>query len=70
MKVRFSDAARSELIEVAEFYDEQRGGLGIEFVHEVHNAVHRIFEFLRESEIFVVAVMDLRRDPVRWRDRV
>jgi hypothetical protein len=43
--VVFDPAARDELAEAVAYYDEQRPGLGDEFLHEVKRAVGRIRGF-------------------------
>jgi plasmid stabilization system protein ParE len=36
----------------------------------VHDFPFGVFYQIRREEILIVAVMDLRRDPVRWRERL
>ena len=45
MTVEFTASARGEWIEAVHYYNEQRAGLGYEFVLEVDRAVERITEF-------------------------
>ena len=40
--VRISAAAEAELVEAARWYQNQRGGLGIEFLDAVDDAVSRV----------------------------
>lgn len=42
MNVRFAESAKHELLIAAVYYDEQRLGLGDEFVNEANAAKHRI----------------------------
>ena len=45
MKVRFLTPASIELAEAIEYYEDQRTGLGYEFLSEVDTAVNKIIEF-------------------------
>lgn len=45
MNARFSRAARGELRAAVWYYDEQRPGLGAEFVDEVEATIERIKQF-------------------------
>ena len=45
MKTRFLDAARSELEDTIEYYDEQRPGLGFEFAEAIEQALERIYHY-------------------------
>jgi len=47
MLVEFLEEAREELVEGIAYYDEQRAGLGDEFLLEVKRAVGRIEKFPR-----------------------
>lgn len=93
MTVRFLTPASIELSEAITFYEEQRLGLGFEFLTEVETAIEKIIDFpnawtrvsdrtrrilvkrfpfgllyeIREDELIIAAVMDLRRDPVHWK---
>lgn len=42
MKIDFLDAAKSELDDAIDYYDEQRFGLGLEFEEELEQALERI----------------------------
>jgi hypothetical protein len=42
MKISFLDAARSELDDAIDYYEERRSGLGFEFAEEVEQALERI----------------------------
>ncbi|HEY1684707.1 MAG TPA: hypothetical protein VGG19_08095 [Tepidisphaeraceae bacterium] len=44
MKYLFSPEARQDIVEVAEYYDLQRDGLGLEFVLEVGMALGVVLE--------------------------
>lgn len=92
MTVRFLSPASDELTESIAFYEEQRLGLGFEFLAEVETAIEKIADFpnawtrvsdrtrrillkrfpfgllfeVRDNELTIAAVMDLRRDPTHW----
>jgi plasmid stabilization system protein ParE len=42
MKIDFLDAAKSELDDAIDYYDEQRWGLGLELEEELEQALERI----------------------------
>jgi len=45
MNVEFLAAARADLLESFEYYEEQREGLGFEFAEEVQTAIERIIQY-------------------------
>jgi toxin ParE2 len=45
MKLRFLSAARAELVQAAEFYDDRVTGLGADFLVEVDAALARVIKF-------------------------
>ncbi len=45
MKLRYHPRARIELNETADFYEERRSGLGLEFLEEVQLTIRRILDF-------------------------
>jgi plasmid stabilization system protein ParE len=45
MNVEFLEAARAELIEAVEYYNEQREGLGFELSYEVRSAIESIIQY-------------------------
>src|SRR4051812_32044800 len=95
-KYRFTSAALSELREATLYYEREEPGLGLKFLDEIDETIHRILRFprawhpvsarsrrcrthrfpfgllyqARSDEILITAVMDLRRDPRRWRDLI
>ena len=45
MKFTFHPEARIELDNSVDYYEEQREGLGLEFLQEVYSSIQRIIEF-------------------------
>jgi plasmid stabilization system protein ParE len=50
MNIRFLPAARQELDDAVEWYDQQLYGLGIEFLDELDKALHRIVRYPNSCE--------------------
>jgi len=74
LRVVFRRAAKNEFEDAALRYDEQRSGLGEEFIHDIDQAVARRFAFsvyfrVRTDALIVLAVFHGRRDPRIWRRR-
>jgi hypothetical protein len=61
MEVRFGSAAQRELEIASGFYDEQRPGLGDEFLDEY---------FQEENLIRIIAIAHESRRPYYWRHRI
>lgn len=94
--VSFFPAARAELRDAVDYYNDQFAGLGFEFAAEVRRTIARILRFpsawtalspntrrclanrfpfaviyqYTENDLFVVAVMHLRRKPDTWRNNL
>ena len=67
MRVRWQDAAREDLAQVAEWYEDRQAGLGLEFLDEVDHLVEELRQnakrFPRYEE--APARRDLRRAPFK-----
>lgn len=95
MNFSFHPAAELGLNETADYYNQCRDGLGLEFAREAYPASQNILSFPRawtplskntrrcltnrfpdgvihqiaDDKIFIIAVMNLNREPGYWRDR-
>jgi len=58
MKIRFIVPARQELDDAYEWYEREVRGLGVEFLDEIDQAVHRIKAFPESCEVLTG---DMRR---------
>lgn len=94
--VSFFPAARNELRDAVDYYNDQYAGLGYEFGAEVRRTIARILRFpsawpllssnthrcltnrfpygviyqFTDKELFVVAVMHLKRRPDTWKNNL
>src|SRR5260221_1540333 len=62
LRIVFRDAAKSEFENAAVWYDEQRPGLGEEFIHEVEQAIAKA---AAAPQSHPVAFGDIRRTVAR-----
>jgi len=95
LKYSFHPAAERELNDTVDYYNECRGGLGLEFAKEIYRTIQNILSFpdawaplsantrrcltnrfpygviyqATDEEIFIIAVMQLNREPEYWKDR-
>ena len=45
MKYSFHPAAKTELIEAIDYYEDCQPGLGLEFAKEIYSTIHRIIQY-------------------------
>jgi len=95
MKYSFHPAARKELLDAIEYYEQCQTGLGLEFARDVYSVIQRILHFptawaklsentrrcltnrfpygviyqITNEEIFIIAIMQLNREPDYWKKR-
>jgi toxin ParE1/3/4 len=96
VRVSFNELAERELNEAAQYYEQERPGLGAAFIAEVERCTASVLEFpqsspvvlgevrrtrcrrfpygllytIKENELRILAVMNLRRRPAYWVGRV
>ena len=90
--VQFFPPAQEELIDAADYYNNQCAGLGFEFAAEIRKTIARILRFpsawtrlsartrrclvnrfpyavifqYTDTQVFIVAIMHLKREPDSW----
>ena len=95
MTYSFHPAAKAELNQAVDYYDECQKGLGLEFLKEMYRTVQNVLAFpdawpqlsantrrclskrfpygivykVTPEEIFIIAVMNLGREPDYWKGR-
>jgi plasmid stabilization system protein ParE len=62
LRVEVRRAAQSDINDAAAWYDEQRPGLGIEFLHELDAAFRRASD---SPELYATVYLDMRRCATR-----
>jgi predicted SprT family Zn-dependent metalloprotease len=64
---RFTSAAFTELRQATLYYEQRENGLGLAFLNEIEATLNRILQHPTAWHQ-LSSVMDLRRDPARWKD--